>query len=214
MKVLITGSSRGIGRCVSDLLKQTHHVIDTHYVNWRPDSLHLDVSNPHSIKDLVRQITDWYGGVDVLINNAGIAQRKDFMSLTVSDFDVMWNTNVRGAMLLTQQLLPYMLNQRFGKIINISSVGGITGGIEQVHYASTKAGLINFTKSITRLYANDGITCNCISPGPIKTDMTPDLTHTDSCDTINDVARLVEFLVNDTSINGQNIIIGGKECSM
>ena len=211
-RILITGSSRGIGKGISDLLHSLNYkVIDTHYLNWRPNSLNLDLSNPQSIKDTMRDINEWYGGVDILINNGGISQRKDFLDLTLTDLDMMWKTNIRGAMLLTQIVLPKMIKQNYGKIINISSVGGISGGIEQVHYASTKAAMINFTKSLARIYAKDGIRCNCISPGIIDTDMNSGLTNLNNCGKVEDVVNLVEFLISEKSnhINGQNIVING-----
>ena len=219
--VLITGSSRGIGLdLVRGFTELGYTVINTHCGTPQPDSNYLDLSDPESISGLSRYVLKRYEHIDILVNNGGISQRKDFMALTVDDLNQMWNTNLRGMMLLTQALLPSMLARRYGKIINIASTAGINGGTEQIHYAVCKAGIINFTKSIAKVYASQGIRCNCVSPGIIDTEMIPAefrnerLTKSIPCGIMGtpaDVTNAVTWLANDASnyISGENIVVSG-----
>jgi len=216
--VLITGSSRGIGKIISDQFKEEgYNVIDTHYTHPQYDSLPLNILNPLSINEVVDYVILRNSKIDILVNNAGICQRKDFLDLTPQDLDTMWNINMRGTMLMTQAVLKHMLPRKSGKIINISSVGGQWGGKEQVHYAASKAAVINFTQSMSKLYASEGIRCNCVSPGIIATEMLPEglrLTNSIPCGKIgtsDDVANAVLFLADDKSsyISGQTINVNG-----
>jgi len=209
---LVTGGCKGIGLAILDHVSRRMDIIPTHCTSLDEDpQFHLDISDVDSINNFDIR------GVNILINNAGISQRKDFLDLTVADMDNMWQVNLRGAMLLTQRVLPQMIEQGYGRIINIASIGGVTCGVEQLHYASAKAGLINFTKSIAKVYGKYGITCNCISPGLIATDMLgnyseSDLTRRIPCGRIgtpDDVAKLVSAIIEQDYLNGQNIILDG-----
>lgn len=216
--VLVTGSSKGIGLEISKLFKESgYNVIDTHYSTWRPNSMYLNLSRPEYIIDQIESIIRTHGNIDILVNNAGISQRKDFLKLTKNDLYEMFNINLIGTMILTQSVIKGMMTNGYGKIVNIASIGGVTRGVEQVHYSASKAGLINFTKSLARLYGKFGINTNCISPGIIDTDMmdgTGILTNDIPCNRIGnktDVARVVKFLASDEAsyINGINLIIDG-----
>ena len=100
-----------------------------------------------------------------------MSQEKKFFDINANDWEKMLNVNLKGPFMLSQEILPGMIEQRWGRIINISSVGGQWGGYRQVHYAASKAGLINFTKSLSNLFSDQGVTSNCISIGLVETDM-------------------------------------------
>ena len=106
-----------------------------------------------------------------MVNNAALVQEKPFEKLTDADWDRMLAVNLRGAFIVAQETLPAMQAKKWGRIINITSIGGQWGGMRQVHYAASKAGLINFTHSLARLYSGAGITANAIAPGLVATDM-------------------------------------------
>src|SRR3569833_2858185 len=104
-------------------------------------------------------------GFDIVVNNAALVQEKPFETITDADWDRMLAVNLRGAFMVAQECLPAMLGRKWGRIINITSIGGQWGGMRQVHYAAAKAGLINFTHSLARLYSPHGITSSAVSPG-------------------------------------------------
>jgi acetoacetyl-CoA reductase/3-oxoacyl-[acyl-carrier protein] reductase len=106
-----------------------------------------------------------------VVNNAALIQEKPFESITDADWDRMLAINLRGAFIVVQEILPAMVTKRWGRIINITSIGGQWGGMRQVHYAAAKAGLINLTHSLAKLYSSAGITANAVSPGLVATDM-------------------------------------------
>ena len=132
----------------------------------------IDVNSRVSIRNALNDVKSHFGGtVDILVNNAGIAQEKNFFDITDSDWDQMLATNLRGAFSLTQEILPEMIKKNWGRVINISSIGGQWGGVNQIHYAASKAGLISLTMSIAKNYSKFGVTCNAIAPGLVRTDM-------------------------------------------
>ena len=160
--------------------------------------------------------------IDILINNAGISQSKDFLDITDEDWNQMININLRGAFLCSQEVIPSMLKRNWGSIINITSIGGQWGGINQVHYASSKAGLTGLSMSLARLYSGKGITSNSISPGIIETEMTSWIKNEDKqtltqdipvgrFGLVEEVAEVVSFLASDASgyITGQTINVNG-----
>ncbi|WP_332706565.1 SDR family NAD(P)-dependent oxidoreductase [Plesiomonas shigelloides] len=184
--VLITGGSRGIGATlVKHFVESGFNVAFTYNKSaqlankivsestGKAQAFHLDINDETSISDCISKISNYYGkNIDILINNAAIAQEKDFLKISKEDFDVMMRANLYAPILLSQLVIPKMIDNKWGKIINIGSIGGQWGGINQVHYAAAKAGLINFTRSITKMYAKDGISSHCISIGLVETDMT------------------------------------------
>jgi acetoacetyl-CoA reductase/3-oxoacyl-[acyl-carrier protein] reductase len=110
-------------------------------------------------------------GIDIVVNNAALAQEKPFETISDADWDRVLTVNLRGAFIVAQETLPGMVARKWGRIINITSIGGQWGGMRQVHYAAAKAGLINFTHSLARLYSCVGVTANAVSPGLVATDM-------------------------------------------
>ena len=121
---------------------------------------------------MVNEAIKKFGHIDVLVNNAGITKDTLLMRMKEEDFDKVINVNLKGTYNVTKNVIPYMMKQKYGKIINISSVVGVSGNAGQANYAASKAGIIGFTKSVAKELASRNILANCVAPGFIKTDMT------------------------------------------
>lgn len=184
---LVTGASQGIGRaCVLALAeagatvalaarneaKLAEVAAEIEAAGGKAAAFALDVASEDSIQACAKAVLDRLGKVEILVNNAGITRDKLMMQMKREDWDDVLSTNLTGAFLLTQALLRPMLKNRWGRIINISSVVGRTGQAGQVNYAATKAGLIGMTRSLAREVASRGITVNAVAPGYIETPMT------------------------------------------
>ncbi|MDI1231807.1 MAG: 3-oxoacyl-ACP reductase FabG [Methylobacter sp.] len=179
----VTGASRGIGKAIAEELIKAQYKVAVGYNSHKElaelvangfssaMAVHVDISDEGSIDQAIKCTEERFGEVDILVNNAGIAQQKPFLELTDADWQQMMSVNLLGAVRCTRRVLPAMIGKKYGRIINISSIGGQWGGVYQVHYAASKAGLINLTMSMARLYSQEGITCNVIAPGLIETDM-------------------------------------------
>jgi 3-oxoacyl-[acyl-carrier protein] reductase len=187
---LVTGASQGIGRaCALELaragatvalaarneIKLAEAVAEIVGAGGQAVAIPLDIASEESIKAVANAALERFGKVEILINNAGITRDGLMMAMKRADWDNVLGTNLTGAFLLTQALLRPMLKNRWGRIINISSVVGRTGQAGQVNYAASKAGLIGLTKSLAREVASRGITVNAVAPGYIETPMTAKL---------------------------------------
>jgi acetoacetyl-CoA reductase/3-oxoacyl-[acyl-carrier protein] reductase len=230
----ITGGTQGIGKAIVEkLIDQDYKVVigfmsqktkandmvkNIDSLNGEAVAMHCDISSRSSIQEVVAKIKH----IDILINNAGISQSKDFLDITDEDWNQMININLRGAFICSQEVIPSMLKRKWGRIINITSIGGQWGGINQVHYASSKAGLTGLSMSLARLYSGKGITSNSISPGIIETEMTSRIKNEDKqiltqdipvgrFGLVEEVAEVVSFLASDASgyITGQTINVNG-----
>ena len=184
---LVTGASQGIGRaCALELAKSGATVAlaarneaklaevaaEIAAVGGQAAAFALDVASEESIKNGAKAVLDRFGTVEILVNNAGITRDVLMMRMKRNDWDDVLGTNLTGTFLLTQELLRQMTKNRWGRIINITSVVGRTGQEGQVNYAASKAGLIGFTRSLAREVASRGITVNAVAPGYIETPMT------------------------------------------
>ncbi|HET7103577.1 MAG TPA: 3-oxoacyl-[acyl-carrier-protein] reductase [Terracidiphilus sp.] len=184
---LVTGASQGIGRaCALELARSGATVAlaarnqsrlaevaaEIAAAGGRAEAFGMDVASEESIKAGARAVLDKFGKVEILVNNAGITRDGLAMAMKRADWDEVLATNLTGAFLLTQAVLRPMLKNRWGRIINISSVVGQTGQAGQVNYAASKAGLIGMTRSLAREVASRGITVNAVAPGYIETAMT------------------------------------------
>ena len=184
---LVTGASQGIGRACALALaaegatvalaarneaKLAEVAAEIEAAGGKAAAFALDVANEESIKTGAKAVLERFGKVEILVNNAGITRDGLVLRMKRADWDDVLNTNLTGAFLLTQALLSAMLRNRWGRIVNISSVVGRTGQAGQVNYAATKAGLIGMTRSLAREVASRGVTVNAVAPGYVETPMT------------------------------------------
>lgn len=235
---IVTGGSRGIGRATAERLAASRATVVVNYrgnaaaaeatvaaitaAGGKALAVQGDVSQPADVEQLVKTTLEQFGRIDILVNNAGITRDNLLLRMKESDFDEVIATNLRGVFLCTRAVLRPMTKQRFGRIINITSVIGLIGNAGQANYAAAKAGIIGFTKSTAREMASRGITVNAIAPGFIETEMTDALneeTRKAILATIPlgrfgqpaEVAGLICFLASDAGayISGQTLTIDG-----
>ncbi len=185
---VVTGGSRGIGRAICMKLAQEGASVAFLYagnteraeqtlaelkaLNAKAACYRCDVSDFAAVSAVFAEIVRDFGTVDILVNNAGITSDKLMLAMKEDDFDRVVGVNLKGAFNTIKQVYPIFARKRSGKIVNITSVAGITGNAGQTNYASAKAGLIGLTKSVARELAGRGICCNAVAPGFIETDMT------------------------------------------
>lgn len=189
--VLITGGSRGIGADTARLFAQAGYQVVINYFNSEAKAqglvaeltaqglcawaIRADVGDHLAVKKMFEAIEARFGGVDILVNNAGIAQQKLFTEITLDDWQQMFNVTVNGAFHCAQGALPYMIGQKRGKIINISSIWGMVGASCEVHYSAAKAALLGFTKALAKELGPSHIQVNCVAPGVVATEMNQNL---------------------------------------
>ena len=184
--VLVTGAGSGIGRAIAEkLAKDGERVVVNDLKGETADEVVArikesggeaaaapgDVSDPESVQRIVEAAREAYGPPEILVNNAGFLQQKQFVDLTVEDFDRMIAVHLRGTFLCTSAVLPDMLSRGSGIIVNVASQLGQIGGIELCHYSAAKAGIIGLTKSLAREVSNQGVRVNAVAPGPINTEL-------------------------------------------
>ena len=175
-----------------------------------------------SCEELVKQAIEQFGTIDVLVNNAGITKDNLLMRMSKEDFNKVLDVNLKGTFNMTKNVIPTMMKKRYGKIVNISSVVGVSGNAGQANYAASKAGIIGFTKSVAKELASRNILANCVAPGFIQTDMTSVLKEEvkekineqiplKKMGTAEEVAKAVYFLANEenTYITGQVLNVDG-----
>ena len=233
---LVTGASRGIGKAIAISLGKLGAEVIVNYsasdasaeevvksINEKGGSsykLKFDVSDEESVNTAINQIIRDSGKIDILINNAGITRDGLLMRMKASQWDEVLNTNLKGVFLCTKNVSKFMIKQRSGKIINITSIVGLIGNPGQANYSASKAGVIGFTKTCAKEFASRGIKVNAIAPGFIETEMTENLNTDDLLKMIplgklgsaDQIASLVNFLVSSDAseyITGQTISIDG-----
>lgn len=184
--VIITGGSRGIGRAsaiafaqegakvviASRILDTAEEVVNTIKNNGGEVlSIKLDISDPKQVQDMVSIVIAHYGKIDILVNNAGITDDAFIVKMTYEQWDNVINTNLSGTFYCIKEVIPYMIDRHYGRIINVSSIAGEKGAVAQVNYAASKAGIIGLTLSLAQELGSKGITVNAVSPGYISTNM-------------------------------------------
>ena len=232
MIALITGTSKGIGREIAiNLAKQGIRVIANYNKsekqakelqdeNSNIEIYQADVSKRKKVNEMIEYIIKKYGKIDILVNNAGISESKMFTDVTDEDWQRIITTNLYSVFCVTQEVLPNMIHNKRGCIINISSVWGLVGASCESIYAVTKAGIDGMTKSLAKELGPSNIRINSIAPGIIDTDMNKNLTKENLNDIeeeiplgrigkTSDIARCVEWLIKDEYITGQIISING-----
>ena len=235
---LVTGASRGIGRAValafaaegaSVALNFARNVAAAEAVRAEIESaggkailVPADVSDENAVEDMVKTVTEAFGSIDILVNNAGITRDGLLLRMKEEDWDAVLNTNLKGVFLCTKAVSKFMMKKRYGRIVNMASVVGVTGNASQANYAAAKAGVIGFSKSAAKELASRGITVNVVAPGFIGTDMTAGLSEAVKEKALadiplgkmgepKDVANAVLFLASDQAsyITGQVVNVDG-----
>ncbi len=230
----VTGSTRGIGRAIAGALYAAGAKVavvgrsaDTAAavaatLGDRAHGFACDMLDSESVRRALGEAEQVLGPIDILVNNAGLTRDNLLIRLSESEWDDVLVANLKGAFVATQAVIKGMMKRRSGRIINITSVVGITGNKGQSNYAASKAGLIGFTKSVAKEYAARGVLANCIAPGFIETDMTgalPEATRAALLEAIPlgrlgapaDIADAVVFLASDMGayITGQVLVVDG-----
>ena len=203
--------------------EQAGYTVYAGFCNNKPEipgvnNIHIDVTDAESVMSAISEI----GRLDCLVNNSGISEQKLFSDITEQDWDRMFAVNTKGAFLTSKAVLPAMIKENSGRIINISSIWGEVGASMEVHYSASKAALIGFTKALAKEVSLSGVTVNCISPGFIETPMNSHLSDEEIAEcreeiplkrlgTPADVASAVLFLASDMAdyITGQVISVSG-----
>ena len=232
MVILITGASRGIGKEIARRLAQDGNTVIANYNKSEEQAQKLqqenpdieiykaDVSQREEVHKMIENILNKYGKIDVLVNNAGISESKVFTDVTDEDWNKIINTNLYSAFCVTQEVLPNMIHNKKGCIINISSVWGIVGASCETIYSIAKAGMDGMTKSLAKELGPSNIRVNSIAPGIIDTDMNKKLTSNDiknieeeiplgKIGKTIDIARCVKWIIEDEYTTGQIISVNG-----
>lgn len=233
---IVTGASRGIGREVAKELAESGITVIANYnkseeeakklqqeleeQNFKLEIFKADVSKREDVKKLVEYTIEKYGKIDILINNAGISEYKLFTDETDEDWDKLINTNLYSAFAMSQEVIPNMVHNKKGCIINISSIWGIVGGSLEVLYSISKAGLDGMTKALAKELGPSNIRVNSIAPGMINTKMNSKFTEKEIKEikeeiplerlgNPQDIAKCVKWLIDDNYTTGQVISING-----
>lgn len=234
---LVTGAGRGIGKAVAiQLAKAGADIVFTNRNKTFSDqtqskiealgrrclAFQVDVAVIDAVEEMVQNALETFQKIDILVNNAGITRDNIFLRMKREEWDSVLEVNLNGMFNVTKALIKGMVRQRYGRIINITSVVGFTGNPGQVNYSASKAGIIGFSKSLAQELGGRNITCNSVAPGFIETDMTEELTEEQSraiidqiplgrMGSVDDIAHAVCFLVSDQAnyITGTTLHVNG-----
>ncbi|HBD94674.1 MAG: 3-oxoacyl-[acyl-carrier-protein] reductase [Spirochaetes bacterium GWF1_31_7] len=234
---LVTGASRGIGRAIAEtfaaggaklIITATSNAIETvakeigSQFGVEVISFYGDISDENVVKSLFKTIAEKFGRLDICVNNAGITKDGLSMRMSADDFDAVINVNLRSVFLVSKEAALMMMKEKYGKIVNMSSIVGVRGNAGQANYAASKAGIIGITKSMAVELAKRNITINAIAPGFIDTDMTKAISDKakeefmklipmERAGSAQDIANAVAFFASDMSkyITGQTLVVDG-----
>ena len=244
-RVLVTGAGTGIGRGVAQAFAREGASVALHYAHseagartavdeirgagGQAEMFKADLADIDRVRGLAAQATDFLGGVDVLVNNAGITMNKPFEQVTSEQFDTLFHVNIRGMFFLTQSVVPGMIEQGQGAVINLTSVHAFAGMTEHTVYASTKAAIVGFTRVLALELAPKGVRVNAIAPGWILVEnhlkvLGDDFDEREAAGTMptgvigapNDIGRLAIFLASEEGhyIIGQTLVIDGGQLAI
>lgn len=235
----MTGANRGIGSGIAVRLAREGFAVGVAYRHPTRSSLdvvdqilregnsayplRLDVTDSRAIDKAYEELTAELGHPSVLINNAAVSQEKPYLEITDDDWAKMLTTNLMGSVWLTKKFLPVLIQKKWGRIVNIVSIGGQWGGLNQIHYAVSKSALIGLTQSLAKTFSHTGVTVNAVSPGLIETEMSRDelsrkdgeeklrLIPSGRIGKVEDVASAVAFLCSEEAgyITGQTLNVNG-----
>jgi len=229
---LVTGGSRGIGAGIAVALASAGADVAVNYreqgaaaqsvcaeitaIGRKAIAVQADVSRAHEITRMVSEVETSLGPIDILVNNAAIAQPRPFEEITETEWDEILRVNLKSVFLVTQAVIAGMRTRKWGRIINLSSVAAQTGGAVGAHYAASKAGIIGLTHSCASSFIKEGITVNAIAPALIETDMvtsnpnaSPRLIPMGHFGKVDDVASIAVMLAGNEYITGQTISVNG-----
>jgi 3-oxoacyl-[acyl-carrier protein] reductase len=234
---IVTGASQGIGETIAIEMAKSGAIVFCLARNkealdatikkitengGKATAFSCDISNNDDFKSIILNIVKEYGSIDILVNNAGITKDNLLMRMSDDQWDDVLNINLKGSFTCIRSVIKHMMKKKFGRIINITSIVGITGNAGQANYAASKSGLIGLTKSIAKEVASRGITANCVAPGWIETSMTDQLSTevknkflsqipAGKIGQSKDIANAVIFLASDEAeyITGQTITVDG-----
>lgn len=230
--VIITGGTRGIGEACVRLFSKNMNVAFFYFnsderartIERETDAVgfKVDVSDRESVGSAVKRVLEMYGTVDVLVNNAGIDMYGTFQEANDDEIKRLYDVNLYGSLNCAREVVPYMVRQKSGAIVNVSSIWGRLGGSYEVDYSTSKGALITFTKALAKELGPSGVRVNSVSPGMIDTDMNASLSDEDKrafldntalgrIGTPNEVAKVIEFLSTDDSsyVTGVDIAVDG-----
>ncbi|MBO1510445.1 3-oxoacyl-[acyl-carrier-protein] reductase [Metabacillus bambusae] len=235
---LVTGASRGIGKAIALELAENGASVAVNYAGSEAKAnevvdeikanggnafaIKADVSNTEDVQNMIKEVISQFGQLDILVNNAGITRDNLLMRMKDAEWDDVINTNLKGVFLCTKGVTRQMMKQRSGRIINITSVVGVSGNAGQANYVAAKAGVIGLTKTTAKELASRNITVNAVAPGFITTDMTDELSEEMKAEMLkqiplaklgepSDIANIVTFLASEKSkyITGQTMHVNG-----
>ena len=235
---LVTGASRGIGRAIAEQLAADGHRVAVNYIRSKEEAeavaeevrakggeaiaVGADVGSDEAVGGLFQEVESALGPVEILVNSAGITRDGLLLRMGADDWDDVLNTNLRSVFLCTKAALRAMVKARWGRVISVTSVAGISGNAGQANYSAAKAGIIGFTKAVAKEVGSRGITVNAVAPGFIETDMTAELDDGTRAEaqrrvsvgrfgTPQEIASAVGYLANDQAgyVNGQVLVVDG-----
>lgn len=231
-RALVTGASRGIGKAAAVALAKAGADVAVHYRERKGEAegalaeivalgrrallLQADVSLADEVARMAAEVNAAWGGVDVLVNNAGMARRQPLSEITEADWDEILDVNLKSMFLVTQQFVPGMRERKWGRIVNLSSVAAQVGGVIGPHYAASKAGALGLTHFYASHLAKEGITCNAVAPALVVTEMVtsnpaarPDLLPVGRFGDVSETADVVVMLACNGFVTGQTINVNG-----